>query len=81
MLDFFKADPDAVRWELTELPHDHGFRLAIHHAHGTIHEGFLTKTTAMQRVQQLEDLLLQAIESDQAGEGAENAGNTLDSDR
>ena len=60
MLHFFKAGPDLVRWELTEIEPGGSCRLAVHHAQGTIIETFGTSAQALRRVQELEELLVRA---------------------
>lgn len=58
MLHFFRAGPDLVRWEITQL--ERGVRLAVHHSQGTIVEYFNTAPMAVRRVQELEELLVRA---------------------
>jgi CheY-like chemotaxis protein len=62
MLNFFLAGPDLVSWDLTALgPQGDGpFRLAIHHAAGSITEHFDTVSGALIRQGQLEALLVAA---------------------
>jgi hypothetical protein len=60
MLHFFRAGPDLVRWELTEIEPDGSCRLSVHHAHGTIVEYFRTAAMAVRRMQELEELLIRA---------------------
>lgn len=61
MLDLFKIDPDRVRWDL-EQTGDGSCRLTIYHAHGSIAESFRTMESALERIDALEDLLLDALE-------------------
>jgi hypothetical protein len=60
MLHFFKAGPDLVRWELTEVERGGLCRLAVYHAQGTIVETFNSAAQALRRVQELEELLVRA---------------------
>jgi hypothetical protein len=60
MLHFFRAGPDLVRWELTQVERGGSCRLAVHHAQGTIVEYFSTSAMAIRRVQELEELLVRA---------------------
>ena len=60
MVHFFRAGPDLVRWELTELERNGACRLAVHHGGGTIIEHFKTAALAVHRVGELEDLLIRA---------------------
>ena len=59
-MHFFRAGPDLVRWELTEIECGGACRLAVHHAHGTIVEYFKSAAMALRRVQELEELLVHA---------------------
>lgn len=56
----FMAGPDLVRWELTALGHEGPYRLAMHHARGSIVEYFENVTEALVREGQLEALLIAA---------------------
>jgi hypothetical protein len=60
MLHFFKAGPDLVRWELTEIERGGSCRLAVYHANGTIVETFASAAQALRRMQELEELLVRA---------------------
>jgi hypothetical protein len=60
MVHFFRAGPDLVRWDLTELERGGTCQLTVHHAGGTIVEHFRTAAMAVRRVQELEDLLVRA---------------------
>lgn len=60
MVHFFRAGPDLVRWELTELNRNGTCQLVLHHAGGTIIEHFRTAEMAVRRVEELEDLLVRA---------------------
>lgn len=60
MLHFFKAGHDPVRWEFTEIERGGPYRLAMHHSHGIIVEYFRTSRAALVRIQELEELLVQA---------------------
>ena len=60
MLNFFMAGPDLVRWELTSLGSNGPYRLAIHHAAGSIVEHFDDVTAALLRQGELEEVLLAA---------------------
>ena len=60
MLNYFRAGPDLVRWELTTLGHTRKYRLTIHHALGTIVEYFDDVTAALLRQGELEELLIAA---------------------
>ena len=60
MLHFFRAGPDLVRWDLTEIERDGTCRLIVHHAGGTIVEHCRTAAMAVRRVQELEELLIRA---------------------
>jgi hypothetical protein len=60
MVHFFRAGPDLVRWELTEIDADGSCRLAVHHGQGTIVEYFRTAALALHRLQELEELLVRA---------------------
>jgi hypothetical protein len=60
MLQFFRAGPDLVRWELTEIESDGTCRLTVQHPGGTIVEYFRTAPMAIRRMQELEDLLVRA---------------------
>ena len=60
MVHFFRAGPDLVRWELTELERGGTCQLTVHHAGGTIVEHFRSAAMAVHRVQELEDLLVRA---------------------
>jgi hypothetical protein len=62
MLQFFRAGPDLVRWELTELESDGTCRLTVQYPGGTIVEYFRTAQMAVRRMQELEDLLVRARE-------------------
>ena len=57
MLTFFRAGPDRVRWELSEVAENGPYRLTIHCAHGTIVETFSNRTAALLRQAGLEDVL------------------------
>ncbi len=54
------AGPDLVGWELTAVGHSGPYRLAIHHAQGSIVEYFDDVTTALLRQGELEELLVAA---------------------
>lgn len=60
MLNYFRAGPDLVRWELVAIGHTHSYRLTIHHAHGSIVEYFDDVTAALLRQGELEALLIAA---------------------
>ena len=60
MLHFFRAGPELVRWELTQVEPDGSCRLVVYHAGGTIVEYFRTALMAVRRVQELEELLVRA---------------------
>ncbi len=60
MANCFRAGSDLVRWELTALGSDGPYRLAIHHANGSIVEYFENVIEALQREGQLEELLIAA---------------------
>ncbi len=60
MANCFRAGSDLVRWELTALGYDGPYRLAIHHANGSIVEYFENVTEALLREEQLEELLIAA---------------------
>jgi hypothetical protein len=60
MANCFMAGPELVRWELIALGHDGPYRLAIHHAGGSIVEYFEAVATALLREQELEQLLIAA---------------------
>jgi hypothetical protein len=60
MVHFFRAGPDLVRWELTQLECNGACQLAVYHAEGTIIEHFRTTAMALRRVGELEDLLIRA---------------------
>ena len=57
------AGPDLVGWELTAVGHNGPYRLAIHHAQGSIVEYFDDVTAALLRQGELEELLVAASES------------------
>ena len=57
------AGPDVVRWELSALGPGGPYRLAIHHAAGSIVELFDDVTAALLRQGELEDLLTAALAS------------------
>lgn len=54
------AGPDLVTWDLTALGRNGPYRLAMHHANGSIIEYFDNVTTALLREGELEDLLVAA---------------------
>ena len=54
------AGPDLVGWELTAVGHSGPYRLAIHHAQGSIVEYFDDVTAALLRQGELEELLVAA---------------------
>ena len=60
MLSYFMAGPDLVGWELTAVGHNGPYRLAIHHAQGSIVEYFDDVTAALLRQGELEELLVAA---------------------
>ena len=60
MLNVFMAGPDLVSWDLTALGRNGPYRLAIHHANGSIIEYFDNVTAALLREGELEDLLVAA---------------------
>ena len=60
MVHFFRAGAGLVRWDLTELERDGTCRLVMHHAGGPIVEHFRTAALAVERVEELEDLLVRA---------------------
>jgi hypothetical protein len=60
MANCFMAGADLVRWELIALGQDGPYRLAIHHASGSIVEYFETVTAALLREKALEELLMAA---------------------
>lgn len=61
MLNFFRAGPEQVRWELTKSDVDGPCRLRIHHAKGVVVETYASTAMALRRVQELEDLLAAAV--------------------
>ena len=54
------AGPDLVGWELTAVGPNGPYRLAIHHAQGSIVEYFDDVTAALLRQGELEELLVAA---------------------
>jgi hypothetical protein len=60
MVHFFRAGPDLVRWDITELERGGACQLTVHHAGGTIIEHFRSAAMALHRAQELEDLLVRA---------------------
>jgi hypothetical protein len=60
MVHFFRAGPDFVHWDLTELERGGQCQLTVHHAAGTIVEHFRSAAMAVRRMQELEDLLVRA---------------------
>jgi hypothetical protein len=60
MFNIFMAGPDRVCWEVTAVGQDGPFRLALHHAQGSIVEYFSDVTGALLRQQELEQLLIAA---------------------
>ena len=60
MVHFFRAGPDLVRWDITEVERGGTCQLTVHHAGGTIVEHFRSAAMAVHRVQELEDLLVRA---------------------
>jgi len=60
MLNFFRAGPELVRWELTLVEPRDTYRLTIHHARGVIVEYFTTAAAALMRERELETLLIAA---------------------
>ena len=60
MLHFFRAGPELVRWEISQIERDGSCCLTVHHAQGHIVEYFRTAGMAIRRVQELEELLVQA---------------------
>ncbi|MCC7415931.1 MAG: hypothetical protein IT176_02235 [Acidobacteria bacterium] len=56
----FMAGSDLVRWELIALGGAGPYRLAVHHAKGSIVEYFETVADALAREGQLETLLIAA---------------------
>ncbi len=60
MLNYFRAGPELVRWELTTLGRTRTYRLTIHHALGTIVEYFDDVAAALLRQGELEQLLIAA---------------------
>ena len=74
MLNVFMAGPDLVRWDLTALGRNGPYRLAIHHANGSIVEYFNNVTAALLREGELEDLLTAARASAGAGPDVSWAG-------
>jgi hypothetical protein len=60
MIHFFKAGPELVRWEITQITPDGTCCLSVQHAHGRIVEYFRSGAMAVRRVQELEELLVRA---------------------
>jgi hypothetical protein len=60
MVHFFRAGPDLVLCNLTELERGGHCQLTVYHASGTIVEYFQTAAMAVRRMQELEDLLVRA---------------------
>jgi hypothetical protein len=60
MANCFMAGAELVHWELIALGHDGPYRLAIHHASGSIVEYFDTVGAALVREKELEALLIAA---------------------
>ena len=58
MTSFFMAGSDLVQWEVTALGSTGPYKLAVHHARGTIVEYFTTTAAALSREQEIEALLL-----------------------
>lgn len=56
-MNMFVAGADLVRWELTALAPQGPYRLAMHHANGSIIEYFRDIAAAMSREAELEALL------------------------
>jgi hypothetical protein len=60
MANCFIAGGELVRWDLIALGQDGPYRLAIHHAAGSIVEYFETVIAALLREKELEELLIAA---------------------
>ena len=60
MSNFFMAGSDLVRWELTSLGARGPYRLAVHHAQGSIVEYFGDPMAALSREAEIEKLLMAA---------------------
>jgi len=63
VLNFFRAGPEQVRWELTKSEVNGPCRLRIQHANGVVVETYASTAMALRRVQELEDLLAVATGS------------------
>jgi hypothetical protein len=70
MLNVFMAGSDLVRWDLTTLGQTGPYRLAVHHANGSIVEYFDDVTTALLREGELEHLLIAARSADTLATGS-----------
>ena len=70
------AGPDLVGWELTAVGPNGPYRLAIHHAQGSIVEYFDDVTAALLRQGELEELLVAA----RADPGAASESSWVDVD-
>jgi hypothetical protein len=60
MSNIFVAGRDLVRWEVTAVGQEGPYRLAIHHATGSIIEYFPDVSAALIRQSELEALLIAA---------------------
>jgi len=60
MSNVFVAGGELVRWELIAVAQEGPYRLAIHHAAGSIVEYFPDVATALVRQGELEELLIAA---------------------
>ena len=79
MLSFFIAGPSLVGWELTAVGHNGPYRLAIHHAQGSITEYFDDVTAALLRQGELEELLVTARAG--AGPSSESSWVNVENDQ
>jgi hypothetical protein len=59
-MNMFMAGSDLVRWEVTAVQPDGPYRLAMHHAQGSIVEYFRDVKAALSREAELEALLIVA---------------------
>lgn len=66
MTNYFTAGREFVRWELTALAQSGPYRLAIHHARGSIVEYFKSSDAALVRERELEALLRAASANDES---------------
>jgi CheY-like chemotaxis protein len=61
MLNFFRAGPDLVRWNLQVVQEEpYQVRLTVHHSQGSIVEYFTSAEAALAHQQRLEELLISA---------------------